>query len=48
MKKKIKETNADVTMYVKDGYRGKGYSKMLNDAILEEAKNRGFEKSFDE
>ena len=30
------------TMYVKKEYRGKGYSRILNDAILEEAKNRGF------
>jgi len=30
------------TMYVKKDYRKKGYSKMLNDAILKEAKNRGF------
>lgn len=29
------------TMYVKKEYRGKGYSKILNDAILSEAKNRG-------
>lgn len=28
------------TMYVKKEYRGKGYSKLLNDAILKEAKNR--------
>lgn len=30
------------TMYVKKEYRNKGYSKILNDAILKEAKNRGF------
>lgn len=30
------------TMYVKDEYRGRGYSKILNDAILKEARNRGF------
>ena len=30
------------TMYVKKEYRNKGYSKILNDAILSEAKNRGF------
>ena len=29
------------TMYVKEKYRGKGYSKLLNDAILKEAKRRG-------
>ena len=30
------------TMYVKKEYRNKGCSKVLNDAILLEAKNRGF------
>jgi GNAT superfamily N-acetyltransferase len=30
------------TMYVKKEYRKCGYSRMLNDAILKEAKNRGF------
>jgi GNAT superfamily N-acetyltransferase len=34
------------TMYVKKEYRGKGYSKILNDAILYEAKNRGFSKIY--
>lgn len=34
------------TMYVKDEYRGKGYSKMLNDAVLEEAKKRGHKKIY--
>lgn len=34
------------TMYVKKEYRGKGYSKILNDAILDEAKKRGFEKVY--
>lgn len=29
-------------MYVKKDYRKRGYSRILNDAILEEAKNRGF------
>ena len=33
-------------MYVKEEYRGKGYSKILNDAILEEAKKRGFKKLY--
>ena len=33
-------------MYVKDLYRGKGYSKILNEAILKEAKNRGYEKVY--
>lgn len=30
------------TMYVKEKYRKRGYSKILNDAILTEAKNRRF------
>lgn len=30
------------TMYVKEKYRNNGYSKILNDAILKEAKNRKF------
>ena len=30
------------TMYVKKEYRNNGYSKVLNDAILKEAKKRGF------
>ena len=34
------------TMYVKEEFRGKGYSKILNNAILEEAKNRGFGKLY--
>ena len=34
------------TMYVKENYRGKGYSKILNNAILEEAKKRGFKKIY--
>ena len=34
------------TMYVKEEYRGLGYSKILNSAILEEAKNRGFNKIY--
>ena len=34
------------TMYVKEKYRGKGYSKMLNDAIIKEANNRGFKKLY--
>ncbi len=33
-------------MYVKNEYRGKGYSKVLNDAILEEAKNLGYDKVY--
>lgn len=34
------------TMYVKEEFRGKGYSKVLNNAILEEAKKRGFKKLY--
>lgn len=30
-------------MYVKKEYRKRGYSKILNDAILKEAKARGFD-----
>jgi len=30
------------TMYIKKEYRKHGYSRILNDAILREAKNRGF------
>ena len=32
------------TMYVKEDYRGKGYSKILNNAILEEARKRNIKK----
>lgn len=34
------------TMYVKKEYRNKGYSKILNDAILKEAKNLGYKKVY--
>ena len=34
------------TMYVKKEYRGKGYSKILNEAILKEAQKRGFKKVY--
>ena len=34
------------TMYVKKEYRGMGYSKMLNNAILKEAKRLGYKKIF--
>lgn len=30
------------TIYVKSEYRGRGYSKVLSDAILNEARQRGF------
>ena len=34
------------TMYVKKEFRGKGYSKILNSAILEEAKNRKIKRLY--
>lgn len=34
------------TMYIKKEYRGKGYSKILNDAILEEARKRKYKEIF--
>ena len=34
------------TMYVKKEYRGKGYSRVLNDAILAEAKRRGYKEIY--
>ena len=34
------------TMYVKKEYRKKGYSKILNDAILKEAKNRKIKRIY--
>lgn len=34
------------TMYVKKEYRGLGYSKILNDAILKEARNKDFKKIY--
>ena len=34
------------TMYVKKEYRGLGYSKILNDALLEETKKLGFDKIY--
>ena len=33
-------------MCVKEEVRGNGYSKILNDAILEETKKRGFKKLY--
>ena len=33
-------------MYVKKEYRGHGYSKILNDAILKEARERGFKEIY--
>ena len=34
------------TMYVKNEFRGKGYSKLLNDAIINEARNLGYSKIY--
>lgn len=34
------------TMYVKKEYRGLGYSKILNDAILNQAKRLGYDKVY--
>lgn len=34
------------TIYVKEEYRGKGYSKILNDEILKEAKKLGYSKIY--
>jgi len=34
------------TMFVKKKYRGKGYSKLLNEAILKEAKRRGIKSLY--
>ncbi len=34
------------TMYVKKEYRKKGYSKVLNDAILKEAKKRNYKEIY--
>ena len=34
------------TMFVKPEYRGMGYSKILNDAILKEAKKRGISRLY--
>lgn len=34
------------TMYVKEEYRKRGYSRILNDAILTEAKKLGYEKVY--
>ena len=34
------------TMYIKKEYRNKGYSKILNNAIIEEAKRLGYKKIY--
>lgn len=34
------------TMYVKEEYRGKGHSKILNNAILNEARRKGIQRLY--
>ncbi len=34
------------TMFVKEEFRGNGYSRILNDAILDEARRRGFSRLY--
>lgn len=34
------------TMYVKKEHRGRGYSKILNNAVLQEAKNRNYSRIY--
>lgn len=34
------------TMYVKEEYRNKGYSKILNDALLKKAKDLGYDRIY--
>lgn len=34
------------TMYVKEKFRGKGYSKILNDLVIEEARKLGYKKVY--
>lgn len=34
------------TMYVKEEYRGKGYSKLLNDSLIDEARRLGYKKIY--
>ena len=34
------------TMYVKEEYRNRGYSKLLNDAVLKEAVKLGYKKVY--
>ena len=33
-------------MFIKEDYRNRGYSKILNSAILKEARNRDFKKIY--
>lgn len=42
----VKLTPWYATMYVKKEYRGRGYSKILNDALLEKSKRLGYTKVY--
>ena len=44
--KKTEITPWYATMYVKDKYRGNGYSKILNNEIVKEAKKLGYSKVY--
>ena len=44
--KNTKLTPWYATIYVKEEYRGNGYSKILNDEILKEAKKLGYSKIY--
>ncbi len=42
----VKLTPWYATMYVKKEYRGRGYSRILNDALLEKSKGLGYTKVY--
>lgn len=42
----VKLTPWYATMYVKKEYRGRGYSRILNDALLEKSKKLGYTKVY--
>lgn len=42
----VKLTPWYATMYVKKEYRGRGYSRILNDALLEKSKRLGYTKVY--
>ena len=42
----LREGAGHIGQFIAKEYRGKGYSKILNDAILKEAKKRGFKKIY--
>lgn len=42
----VKLTSWYATMYVKKEYRGRGYSRILNDALLEKSKRLGYTKVY--